>query len=276
MKIITKCEGIWNGRAYVTVYEETMAWHGPVALACGPSGAESAIGQSQQNFMTQLQTQAGSVFGSSSQVFNSLMNTFSPIVAAGPNQQGFSPALLANLNSQAITQTGQAYQNAKAAVGNQLSAEGGGNVALPSGSTVGANLSLAESAANETSKQLSQITQENYATGRQNYEQAVQGMEAAPGVFNAATGAANAATNAGTAAANTANQIAQQRTSWMQPVIGALSGIAGAATGGMTNMLTRSITGPGWAGLSAAQNAVNGSTSNLATEDPGSTGYIGE
>ena len=37
------------------------------------------------------------------------------------------------MNSQAITGVGQAYKNAKAAVGNQEAAVGGGNVTLPSG-----------------------------------------------------------------------------------------------------------------------------------------------
>ena len=247
-----------------------------MSLGCGATPQQTAIGKSQQNFATQLQTQAGSVFGNASSVFNNLMATFQPTVAAGPNQQGFSPAELSNLNSEAITQTGQSYQNAKAAVGNQLSAEGGGNTALPSGSTVATNLGLAESGANQTANELAGITQENYAVGRQNYQNAVAGEAGLPNVFNSATGAANAATSAGTAAANTANQIAQEQNSWMQPVIGALGGIAGGFTGGLTNSLFSGGVGPGQSGLTAAQNAVNGSTGGLQTEVPGTTGFIGQ
>ena len=115
---------------------------------------------------TQMTQQAQEVFGNSSQVFNQLLSTFAPIVAAGPSQQGFSQQELANLNSQAITGVGQNYKNAKEAVGEAEAAQGGGNLALPSGAEVGTDLSLASSAANQTSAEESQITAANYQTGR--------------------------------------------------------------------------------------------------------------
>jgi hypothetical protein len=49
-------------------------------------------------------------------------------------------------------------------------------------------------------------------------------------------GATNAATGAGNAAASTANQIASQNNSWMQLVSGALGGVAGAVTGGVSKL----------------------------------------
>lgn len=276
MKIIQKSVYNWNGTQYVKIYEDAYEWDGPVALACGATGAQSSIEQSQQNFMTQLQTQAGAVYGNASSVFNDLVNTFAPTVAAGPNQQGFSPALLSNLNSQAITQTGQAYQNAKAAVGNQLSTVGGGNQPLPSGAEVGENLGLAESAANETANQLSSITQENYAVGRQNYENAVRGLAGATSVFNPSTSAGNAATSAGSAAANTANQIAQQQNSWMQLAAGALGGVTGALSGGLTGMLSAPVAqGPGEAGLLNLQQAGNANTIGLTTQPVNLNNQIG-
>ena len=234
MKIHTKVIYEWSeaSKQYVKVLDDWYSYLGAVELACGASQQQQNIGQQQSNFYNQMTAQATQVFGNSSQVFSSLMNTFSPIVAAGPSQQGFSPQELSNLNSQAITQTGQAYQHDKAAVGNAEAATGGGNVALPSGAQIGTNLGLAESAANQTSGELSQITQANYATGRQNYENAVTGMEQAPNVFGAATNAASAATGAGEAASNTANQIAQENNSWVNATIGALGSVAGAAAEG--------------------------------------------
>jgi hypothetical protein len=237
MKITLKAVYEWDGFHYIKTSEQWFDYTGPVALACGATAAQNQIGQSQQGFMTQLQTQGSSVFGDASSVFNNLMSTLTPTIQAGPNQQGFSPQELSNLNSEAITQTGQAYQNAKAAAGNQLSAEGGGNTALPSGTEVGENLQLAESGANQTASELQGITEQNYATGRQNYTQALQDAESAPNVFNSSTSAANAATGAGVAASNTANQIASQQNSWMQLVTGALGGVAGGLTGGLTNVL---------------------------------------
>lgn len=179
--------------------------------------------------------QAQQVFGNSSTVFNNLMSTFQPVVAAGPSQQGFSPTELSALNSQAITSVGQGYNNAKEALGDQLAGAGGGTSVLPGGVGIGVRDSLAENAANQTSSELNQITQADYATGRQNYLNAVQGEAAAPGVFGTSAGFAGEATGAGSSAANTANQIATQQNSWMQAVTGALGGVAGAATTGFFN-----------------------------------------
>lgn len=231
MRITTKLVLQWDVDTYIEIEREGYEYDGPVARLCGATPGMQNIANQQSAFSQQLVQQATSVFGSSSKVFNDLVNSLSPTLAAGPNQEGFSPAEKANLNSQAITQTGQAYKNAKAAVGNSESAQGGGNTGLISGARIGTDMGLAESAANQTSSELSGITQADYAAGRENYKTAVAGMERAPGVFGAATSAANAATNSQEGVANTENQISQQNQSWIQSVTGALGGIAGAATG---------------------------------------------
>jgi len=233
MKVYRELRFQWDGHKYIKIYEDAFMYEGEVELACGASSGQKAIGQQQSNFYNQVTTQAGSVFGNSSTVFQDLLNTFAPTVAAGPNQQGFSPTELSNLNSQAITQTGQAYRNAKAAVGDAESAQNGGNASLPGGGNLGVNAQLAESAANQTAGELSNITQQNYAVGRQNYDVAVQGLANAPSVFNTASGFDNAATGAGSAAANTQNQISQQNNSWISAVTGALGQVGGAAAGAL-------------------------------------------
>lgn len=177
-------------------------------------------------------SQAQQVFGGSSSAFNDLMDAYSPIVSAGPNQQGFSPGELSNLNSQAVTQSGVAARNASTAVKEAQAAVGGGNVALPGGAAIGTNLSVANSASQNEANELNQINEANYQTGRQNFFQAAEGLQQAPSVFNPATSAGEAATNSGTAAANTANQIAQENNSWVTAVTGALGGIAGSAIQG--------------------------------------------
>lgn len=204
---------------------------------CGATSSQNQIENQQQSFYSTMIGQAQQVFGNSSTVFNNLMSTFQPVVAAGPSQQGFSPTELSALNSQAITSVGQGYNNAKEALGDQLAGAGGGTSVLPGGAGIGVRDSLAENAANQTSSELNQITQADYATGRQNYLNAVQGEAAAPGAFGASAGFAGEATGAGGAAASTANQIATQQNSWMQAVTGALGGIAGAATTGGFSLL---------------------------------------
>lgn len=194
-------------------------------------GATSAQKQQQSATMSAYQTavtNAQSVFGSSSTVFKDLMSTFAPTVAAGPSQNGFSGQTLSNLNSEAITQTGQEAKNEKAAVGNQLAATSPTSN-LPSGGQVGSALSIAENAGNQTSNELSQIQLANEQQGNANYKTAVAGLEGASGVFSPATGATEAATSAGNTAGNATNSVAQSNQSGWQLAAGALGGIAGAA-----------------------------------------------
>lgn len=202
---------------------------------CGATSAQnSQVATSQQAYNTALQN-SQAVFGASSTAFKDLMGTFAPTVAAGPSQQGFSGAELANDNSEAITQVGQEAKNEKAAVGNAEATQGGGVSQLPSGASVGADLSVAENAGNQTASELSGIQSADYATGRQNYDTAVAGLESAPSVFGASTSATGAASGAGDVAGTAIqNQSAAQQSGW-QLAAGALGGIAGAATGPILN-----------------------------------------
>lgn len=232
MKIYTRIVMQWDGNRYVTTESESFDYHGPVELLCGASTEQKNLQGEQSGFFSNAMGQAQQIFGNDSQVFNSLMKTFAPTVAAGPSQQGFSAGEKANLNSQAITQTGQAYKNAKSAVGNAEAAQGGGITVLPSGAKVGSDVNLAVGAANQTATELGQINQADYDQGNKNYNEAVQGLAGAGNVFNSATSSEDAATGAGNAAENTANQVASENQSWVQSVTGALGGIAGAAAGG--------------------------------------------
>lgn len=231
MKIHVETVWAWSeeSKQYTKISDKSYDYYGEVELACGASPDQEAVQDAQMGYMAQAASQSAAIFGADSQVYSSLMATFAPIVAAGPGQEGFSPAEKANLNSEAITETGQSYKNAKEAVGESQSSVGGGNTSLPSGTQTGEDLQLAESGANQTASELGQITQADYNQGNQNYNQAVAGEMAAPGVFNGATSAVNSLTGSSSAAGNTANQIAQENNSWVQGVTGALGGIAAAA-----------------------------------------------
>ena len=218
--------------------QDSYEYDGPVTKLCGAGAGLTNVANQQSSAYSTMLNQAQTVFGNSSTVFNDLVNTFTPTVAAGPDQQGFSPAEVSALKSQAITQTGNSYNNAKYAVGEAQAANGGGNVAdVSGGSKTATDLSVANGAAATTASELNTIDLNNYQTGQQNYNTAVAGLENAPNVFGAATNAENAATGSGSAAANTQNQVAQQNNSWVQSVTGALGGIAGdVVTGGMANL----------------------------------------
>lgn len=240
MKIYSSITYRWNDSIgkYEIDFSDSFDYNGPVELLCGATSAQNNIQQQQSNFSKQLTQQASTVFGNSSSVFNDLVSSFNPIVAAGPSQNGFSAAEKSNLDSQAITDTGNQYKNAKAAAGDAASAVGGGNTGdVSGGSTTGTDLSVANAAASQTSSELGSINLADEQQGNQNYNNAVSGLENAPGVFNPATGASGAATSQQSSTANTANQIATQQNSWMQAAAGALGAVGGAvATGGMSNL----------------------------------------
>jgi hypothetical protein len=233
-------------KQYVKTYDRSYEYTGPVALACGPSGDEKAAASAAQNFSKQLSSQATQVFGGASKVFQSLVNTFTPTVNAGPNQQGFSPAELSAMNSQVITGAGQAYKNERAALGNAEASVGGGNVTLPSGVNEANDANLAANAGNLTSSELNKVTQENYAVGRQDYDTAVKGLAGAPDVFNPATSAGNSAESGLQNSFEDQSKMTEQSDSWVNATIGALGGVAGTAIGGWEkNLGNQNHTGGG-------------------------------
>jgi hypothetical protein len=196
---------------------------------CGASSSEKQISQQQQDNLNTMSNEASQAFGQSSQVFQQLSSAFSPVLAAGPGQSGFTPAELANLKSQAITNTGVATRNAQQAAGERGAAQGGGTTILPSGAQMGQNAAIAEAGAQQTAGELSNINLQNAQLGQQNWMNAAGVLSGATNTFNASTGLANAATGAGSAAFSSANSINQQNQQWSQDLINVASSAAGTA-----------------------------------------------
>lgn len=209
-------------------------YDGPLALACGgASQQQKDISAAQSNYYNVLTQQAQEEFGLASGIFNQLKDMFSPILAAGIDQQGFSKAELDTLNAQVVNQTGANYHNAAQAVNEELAAQGGGNVRIGSGANDLVRERVADSAAQTASNEELQVQENNYATGRQNFLNAAAILSGAPGVFSGATAAAGVANNAGADASQTANEITQANNSWMGLVGGILGGgLSGWASGG--------------------------------------------
>lgn len=205
--------------------EHEWYWYsGHVDRLCGASSQQTQIEASQAAFYDTLTSEYKTVFGQNQAILGTLTKSLEPILAGGINQQGFSPAELANLNNIAVNQTGQNYANAKSAISNQQGAEGGGNSYIPSGAKEELQSQLATSAVQQESSNEQQIQSQNYATGRENYLGALSGLSNVAGQYNP-TGFANSATGAGGAAASTADAITQANNSWLSVV----SGVAGAA-----------------------------------------------
>lgn len=209
---------------------EGYEYSGPVEHACGASSGENQIAQEQQQNFNTMSSEAQQTFGQSSQVFQDLNSAFAPVLAAGPGQSGFTPAELANLKSQAITNTGVATRNAQQAAGERASAAGGGTTVLPSGAALGMNANIAEAGAQQTASELSNINLENAQLGQQNWMNAAGVLSGATNTYNASTGVANATTGSGSSAMSGANTVEQANQQGINDVLGVVEAGAGAAS----------------------------------------------
>lgn len=187
---------------------------------CGATGQQQQLQQEQMDFYAQGQQEAGQTFSEQQKLLQQLEGVYEPILARGPNAKGFSQAEEQDLNATAVDQTAQNYARAAKAAGEQISAEGGGNIPGSTGSQEQLREEVAAASAQQESTEQSQIEQSNYAAGRQEFAQATGALATASGQLSPVA-YENAATEAGGAAATTANEIAQENNSWINAAIGA-------------------------------------------------------
>ena len=166
-----------------------------MCLGIGPSGGSKQINNMAGSTYGTAINQAKQEFGDANTVFNDLVNSTAPIVAAGPEQTGFSAQQESAINANTIDTTAAQYKNAATAVKGDIAAQGGGNIALPSGANIATEEALAEAGAQQTASGLRSNLQADYAAGNQNWEFATGALTKAPGVFS----------DANTATADTAN-----------------------------------------------------------------------
>jgi hypothetical protein len=247
MRIITSAEYVWSSRQdrYILLKEKSII-RTSAALCKGASAQQSSLADSQQAFYNQMTADYSQQFAQQGAILQSLQNTLNPIIAAGPNQQGFNTAELNTLNSQAVQGTGQQYNNAQKALGAQQAAQGGGNSYLPSGAQSAQQANVASAYANQASNQLLGIQQANYQQGYNTYESAIGQLGGVASQYNP-TGYSNSATGAAGAANSEANAVAQANNAaspW-NLVGGILGGAAGAGldafTGGLGGTAASSL-----------------------------------
>jgi hypothetical protein len=196
----------------------------------GPSATQLNLQQEQADFYQEGMQESTTAFGEQQALLSQMEAVYDPILAKGPNQEGFSTAEENNLNAQATEGTATNYAGAAKAVNEELASEGGGTNPLPTGGATQLKEEVAASAAAQQSGEENQIIQANYAQGYNEFEGATQALATASGELSP-TSYESAATSAGSAAEQTANQINQEENSWEAPVLGAIGAIGGAAAG---------------------------------------------
>jgi len=237
---------------------EGYDYTGPLAL-CKASDAQTQLEQSQSDFYKTLSSAYATQFAGQQQILSSLTSafqpllslggqiaqTFQPILAAGPGQAGFTPTEEAAMRTSASDANANAFQSAQIAA--QNSNQSGGSELLPSGAAAQINADVNARAASQEATAQNQITQANYAIGRQNFSQAANILG---GLNTQATntltdtskifdplGFAKTATQTGTDAFGQATTIQQENSAWEGEVGGALGGIAGSFLGGFGKTL---------------------------------------
>lgn len=196
----------------------------------GPTAAQSNLQDQQAAFYQQATQEASTTYGEQQELLGKIRSIYDPILAKGPNARGFSAGEKADLDAGAVNQTASNYAGASKAVNENLAAEGGGNLALPTGAQTQLKAEVAASSADTESNEESQIDQADYAEGARQFGQATSAEENVSGQYNP-LGYESNATSAGAAEGVTANQIAQESNSWQNAVIGAVGSIGGGLAG---------------------------------------------
>ncbi len=206
-----------------------IGWRMP-KLYMKASTAENNVANQQANFYQTLANDYSTQFKNQGNILSAISAAWSPILSAGINQQGYSPAELDALDTNVLDTNSQAYQNAQRATNAAIDSRGGGNEFLPSGAADQIDSQLADQAAQSTALGLQNNTINDYNTGRQNFLNASAALSGNAALYSP-TSYAGSANNAGSAAFNSANTINQQNDTF-GAIAGALGGIAGDALGG--------------------------------------------
>jgi len=195
---------------------------------CGPSGDEKSLQASSEGFASTLQKNYGELFKGMSDVLGSISKTFTPIVAAGPSQRGFSPEESAALQTQAVTSSAAAARNAEQAARSFGAGQGGGGTSgLTSGIQQQIEAGIASQGAQAEASKLGQIEAADWQTGRENYWKAAGGLQALGTQYaGAASGAQGGAINENAQAFGQADTIQQQQNQEQAAIASGITGLA--------------------------------------------------
>lgn len=240
----------------VLLSRDSFEHRGTVSLLKGATAAETQLQGQQSAFYSTLTDVFNTQFDQQSAILASLNGAMQPILAAGANQYGFSPAEDAAYRSAATDATAAQYSNAAKTLGQNISAASG-NVMIPSGAAGQLEGNLAQTAAQQESSQQLGITEAGYAQGRSNYGLAATTLSGVASQYNP-TGYAGSATSAGTSAFNSAETI--QKTNAAASPWGAIGGILGGVAGSFLGPIGTSL---GSSLGSAIGGAGSGSLSDL-------------
>lgn len=166
-------------------------------------------------------------FGNQQGILSSLTNTLSPILNAGPNQEGFSAAEKAGLTGQAINATAANTRSAQV----QAASAVGGNTGVTTGGQQQLQAMLASRGAEGLSNAENAINLKSAELGRENFFNAEAGLSGVAGLENP-IGYAGQATGAGNSAFGSATTVQNMKNQEEAGIGGAVMGLGGKLLGG--------------------------------------------
>lgn len=203
-------------------------------MCLGASKQQTDLAQQGQDLSKAMSADFNATYAEQSDLLGDLNKSLSPIVAAGPSQQGLSPAAAAAQTTQALDTSGAESANLARAVGNSFAGRGGGSSSgLISGIETQAKEQAAAQSENQLATTLNTNTWNNYQLGNQNWRTALAGQTQIAGLENPASlGSLSVQSNSG--AYQEATDVADTTAQNLASIAG-----AGVALGGdLTNIYT--------------------------------------
>jgi hypothetical protein len=231
---------------------------------CVSSGLK-ALNNTAKAAVASAQSEASSVFGAASTVFNNMIGGLQQIVNGSPSQAGFSAGELNAKNAAAVQAGATMERNLAGAAGTSAAAIGGGNAVTPAGGTQAAVLAAKTAAAQQTAQTENQIQTENFEQGNKNYWSAVGAEQNLPNVFNPATASEGQVNSAIGTNLQTQKEMDTQ-SNWWQPMVTA-------AIGGASSVATKGLMG-GFGGNTSNGGSTDTSTASNAAPVANANGFI--
>jgi hypothetical protein len=196
-------------------------------MCLGPSSQQTSIASQGQALSQALSSDFNTTYANQASVLGDLTKSLSPIIAAGPSQNGLSPQAQAAQTTQALDTSGAENANLQRAVGNSFAGRGGGSSSgLISGIETQAKEQASAQSENQLASTLNTNTWNNYQLGNQNWKTALGAQEGVAGLENP-NGLGSTAVGAGSSAYQEAETNADTASQTLASIAG-----AGVALGG--------------------------------------------
>lgn len=194
-----------------------------------------ALRDAQAAFTRTIDSSFKTTFANQQQILGFLSAKLQQMIA---HPSGFTPAELTALRTGATDTTAAATANAQKAVAAYGASHGGADL----GSGVQAQIqgAVATSGAQELSREKSQITIADAERQQENYWSAINGLTGVGRAYDP-TGYASAETSSANATTAASHEVSAEKQTGWQNAFGVVSGVAGlasAATGGISDIIT--------------------------------------